>query len=204
MSMIVGWILRLYPKPWRERYEEELRYLASSEPVSPRIVFNLLAGAFDAHLHPNLVPSQGNKLARLAHRDAGTLLASPHFYQQQSKRTGATDRAQYAVLSWFGWAVLGVWFMGFLIGSLWTLGWIAGLTSPPDRDSTAVPPLHWFQILSGPVAGNLVVRRFVHAGLPWKRDSQSLFLRTIWVVLGVFVMASLYNMLWVLVLRDAS
>jgi putative oligomerization/nucleic acid binding protein/FtsH-like protein len=47
-------LLRLYPRRWRQRYEEEVGALLDNEPLSMGLVFDLLAGAFDANLHPEL------------------------------------------------------------------------------------------------------------------------------------------------------
>jgi hypothetical protein len=53
------YLLRLYPRPWRERYEEELLALLEQRPVSLLDGLDLFFGALDAHLHPHL----GNWLA---------------------------------------------------------------------------------------------------------------------------------------------
>ena len=45
-------IVACYPRAWRERYEGELTELLSRERWSPRVAFDLLRGALDAHLHP--------------------------------------------------------------------------------------------------------------------------------------------------------
>jgi len=47
-------LLRLYPSRWRQRYEEEVGALVGDEPLSLGAVFDLLRGAFDAHIHPEL------------------------------------------------------------------------------------------------------------------------------------------------------
>jgi hypothetical protein len=47
-------LLRLYPQRWRQRYEEEIGALVDEEPLSVGLVVDLLSGAFDAHLHPEL------------------------------------------------------------------------------------------------------------------------------------------------------
>jgi putative oligomerization/nucleic acid binding protein/FtsH-like protein len=47
-------LLRLYPPRWRQRYEEEVGALLDDEPLSVGLVFDLVAGAFDANLHPEL------------------------------------------------------------------------------------------------------------------------------------------------------
>jgi putative oligomerization/nucleic acid binding protein/FtsH-like protein len=47
-------LLRLYPQRWRERYEEEVGALVDDGPLRVGTVFDVLLGAFDAHLHPEL------------------------------------------------------------------------------------------------------------------------------------------------------
>ncbi len=44
-------LIRLYPRSWRERYEEELTVLLEDRPPGPSDVLDLLLGALDAHLH---------------------------------------------------------------------------------------------------------------------------------------------------------
>jgi len=53
--MIVRWLLALYPRGWRDRYAGEVTALLSSEPVTLRLVLDLVAGAVDARLNPQLV-----------------------------------------------------------------------------------------------------------------------------------------------------
>ena len=52
------WILRCYPRAWRKRYAEEMRVLLQEHPVSLWTLLDLLRGALDAHLHPNLLPGE--------------------------------------------------------------------------------------------------------------------------------------------------
>ena len=47
-------LLRLYPSRWRQRYEEEVGALVDAEPLSFGVVVDILRGAFDAHIHPEL------------------------------------------------------------------------------------------------------------------------------------------------------
>jgi putative oligomerization/nucleic acid binding protein len=47
-------LLRLYPARWRQRYEEEVGALVDDEPLSVGLVVDLLRGAVDANLHPEL------------------------------------------------------------------------------------------------------------------------------------------------------
>ncbi|MEX2272209.1 MAG: hypothetical protein WD690_12090 [Vicinamibacterales bacterium] len=46
-------LLRLYPRPWRERYGDEFVALLEKEGTGPRVVLNVMAGAFDAWMSPN-------------------------------------------------------------------------------------------------------------------------------------------------------
>jgi hypothetical protein len=48
-------LLKLYPRAWRARYEDELGELVANQAVTPRLLADLLRGILDAHLHPQLV-----------------------------------------------------------------------------------------------------------------------------------------------------
>jgi hypothetical protein len=56
VSAMTSALLRLYPRQWRRRYGEEMRALLASEKPSLRSVADLLAGAIDARLNPQLRP----------------------------------------------------------------------------------------------------------------------------------------------------
>ena len=45
-------LVRLYPRRWRRRYEEEFRALLDEETLSIRLILDVLAGALGAHLAP--------------------------------------------------------------------------------------------------------------------------------------------------------
>jgi hypothetical protein len=76
-------LLSLYPSHWRQRYEEEVGALVDAAPLSVGLVVDLLRGAFEAHIHPELgapsllgstgsgqipltPPSPADRLARIA------------------------------------------------------------------------------------------------------------------------------------------
>jgi hypothetical protein len=76
-------LLRLYPSHWRQRYEEEVGALVDAAPLSVGLVVDLLRGAFEARIHPELgapsllgstgsgqiplpPPSPADRLARVA------------------------------------------------------------------------------------------------------------------------------------------
>ncbi len=50
------WLLRLYPRAWRRRYEAEVAEMLASEPRSWRLGVDLLAGAVDARANPQWTP----------------------------------------------------------------------------------------------------------------------------------------------------
>jgi hypothetical protein len=45
-----AWLIRAYPRWWRDRYEDELSSVLEARPPDMRARFDLLRGAFDAHL----------------------------------------------------------------------------------------------------------------------------------------------------------
>ncbi|WP_067929194.1 hypothetical protein [Alicyclobacillus shizuokensis] len=47
------WLLQLYPRAWRERYEQEMLALLEEHKITPVTVLDLLIGALDAHLNYN-------------------------------------------------------------------------------------------------------------------------------------------------------
>ena len=52
-------LLRLYPKAWRSRYGAELASILDAQPPGLMDRLDLVRGAFDAHLHPELVARDG-------------------------------------------------------------------------------------------------------------------------------------------------
>jgi hypothetical protein len=55
VSGVVGWLVRLYPRAWRERYEEEFVAMLEQGPVSTRDLFDVALGVVDAWLRPQVV-----------------------------------------------------------------------------------------------------------------------------------------------------
>lgn len=51
-------LLRLYPQEWRIRYGEELAALLETCPFTPFVLLDVLLGALDAHLHPDILPER--------------------------------------------------------------------------------------------------------------------------------------------------
>jgi hypothetical protein len=54
MSAISSALIRLYPREWRRRYGDEMRTLLEADGLSLRTVADLIGGAIDARLNPQL------------------------------------------------------------------------------------------------------------------------------------------------------
>jgi len=54
----MNWLLPLYPARWRVRYGEEFGAVLASQHASVGLVLDVLAGAVDAHLYPQIQNSQ--------------------------------------------------------------------------------------------------------------------------------------------------
>ncbi|MGH2517241.1 MAG: hypothetical protein ACRDHP_16450, partial [Ktedonobacterales bacterium] len=52
------WLLSLYPPAWRSRYGDELAALLEATRLSPFVFLDVLLGALDAHLHPDILPER--------------------------------------------------------------------------------------------------------------------------------------------------
>ena len=48
------WLVRLYPKAWRERYGEEFSEVLAGQHASVGLIVDVLGGALDARLHPQV------------------------------------------------------------------------------------------------------------------------------------------------------
>jgi hypothetical protein len=53
----VSALVRLYPAAWRERYEDEFLALLEARPPTAGDRFDIIRGAFDARLHPQVRPT---------------------------------------------------------------------------------------------------------------------------------------------------
>lgn len=51
------WLLRLYPRTWQRRYRVEVEEHLRAEPLSIRLLLDVLAGAVDAHTNPQWIPA---------------------------------------------------------------------------------------------------------------------------------------------------
>jgi len=66
-------LIRLYPAAWRRRYAEEFLALLETRPLTRRDAGDILRGALDAHLHPELTGHGGSPVqSRMMFRIAGS------------------------------------------------------------------------------------------------------------------------------------
>ncbi len=56
------WLLQLYPAPWRARYGEEFAAVLASQRASVGLILDVLAGAVDAHLYPQIQQSYSRQI----------------------------------------------------------------------------------------------------------------------------------------------
>ena len=67
----MNWLLQLYPARWRERYGEEFGVVLASQRASVGLVLDVLGGAIDAHLYPQI---QNSNSKPIKEEDTMTLL----------------------------------------------------------------------------------------------------------------------------------
>jgi hypothetical protein len=58
-------LISLYPRAWRDRYELEFQALMSERPPTPRDRLDIVRGALDARLHPQLRQASPDSTPRL-------------------------------------------------------------------------------------------------------------------------------------------
>lgn len=72
------WLLRLYPRAWRERYGDELSDLISSETLDWRMALDVATGAAREHLFTAY--AQGAMIMAAYRSSAGMLVRTPSAY----------------------------------------------------------------------------------------------------------------------------
>jgi len=87
-------LLALYPKRWTERYGAELAAFIEGRPASVALALDLLRGAMDAHLHPELaqarfaftgVPGGDVYIANVGFRQGGVRLERPVSVEREGR-----------------------------------------------------------------------------------------------------------------------
>jgi hypothetical protein len=64
--MNASWMLHLYPRAWRERYEDEFRAMLDGSASTPSDMLDMLSGAVDAHLRPQVETAGGKPSPRIS------------------------------------------------------------------------------------------------------------------------------------------
>lgn len=57
-------LLRLYPKAWRELYGDEFAGILATQRLSPRLLLDIIGGAVDARLQPQVRMAGGDTMTR--------------------------------------------------------------------------------------------------------------------------------------------
>lgn len=69
-------LIRMYPRPWRDRYGDEIHDLLAAAPLTALIVLDVVHGALDAHVNlSDLVPEWSGVRIRLRAAAAATFAA---------------------------------------------------------------------------------------------------------------------------------
>ena len=79
------WLLRLYPRPWRRRYGDEVAAMLAGRSFSLAVAVDLVAGAIDVRLHPSATlaaataaspQEEKTMLSRIARLECAALMGS--------------------------------------------------------------------------------------------------------------------------------
>ena len=57
-------LLRLYPKAWRDLYGDEFAGILAAQRLSPRLLLDIIGGAVDARLQPQVRTAGGDTMTR--------------------------------------------------------------------------------------------------------------------------------------------
>jgi hypothetical protein len=144
------WLLRLYPRAWRERYAGEVSAMLAAERLTPRLVLDLIAGAVDARLSPQSVvaasrqPAQGGRtvIARLS----GMCDRNPGYTVADGLRsavwivvvTAGLTWLSIGLMQWLGRSLplLTLRYAAFPLALLWSSRWTT--MKPYSRTAQAV------------------------------------------------------------------
>lgn len=62
--MRTHWLIRLYPRAWRDRYGAEMTAVLGDTRLTPTVILDLVAGALDARLMPQPIAASGTEKER--------------------------------------------------------------------------------------------------------------------------------------------
>jgi hypothetical protein len=117
-------LLRLYPRAWRDRYGDEMLALLDGQPASLGDRLDLISGALDAHLHPQVRGAAApDKEQTVSHRALALMAAGGgvfwiiSFVIWLGSYVPAIDQYDLRVIPGFA---IGIALMGVAIGELGT------------------------------------------------------------------------------------
>ena len=105
MAALTSALLRLYPRAWRERYGPEMRDLLVAQKPTLRTVADLVAGAIDARMNPQLTPPDRSDLEKGADKVASLFRCSTEGISASDQRRSAAWLVGGSTVM----AVLAVW-----------------------------------------------------------------------------------------------
>ena len=133
-------LVRAYPRSWRERYGDEVLAWVEEGGLGPARALDLLRGALDARLHPELVGEGSTRMVeRLRGAVLGVLCGYAVFvvagagYQKLTEYEDFTEAAQRH-------AALGVAFRTIVVASVVALGAMVAACCASGR-----PPWRWWR-----------------------------------------------------------
>jgi hypothetical protein len=99
-------LVRLYPDSWRARYGDELTHVLAAQPLTPRIVIDIIGGAIDARLHRAVTAPAGAEGAKMTSSLMKRCAAGgPQLTRQEQWRAnGVMIGASLALGSLYIWA----------------------------------------------------------------------------------------------------
>lgn len=65
MMHLIKWLVKLYPEPWRQRYEDEFLAMMEQKRINIADVINIFAGIVDAHLFCDAALNQLSEFERM-------------------------------------------------------------------------------------------------------------------------------------------
>ena len=80
-------LLRLYPKAWRDLYGNEFAAILATQRMSPRLLLDIIGGAVDARLQPQVRTNKGDMMAMTLLKRCA---AGPELSTRDQRNTAAT------------------------------------------------------------------------------------------------------------------
>jgi nitrite reductase/ring-hydroxylating ferredoxin subunit len=120
MDQLARAILRLYPAAWRDRYGDELEYLLGLRRVRAGDLADLLRGALDARLHPQVRPLLQVAVPSSGPVPMSTMARRPTYGEVESVSANLISRRSFMRrMLGAGVGLLSLEFLGGTLAFLW-------------------------------------------------------------------------------------